>query len=73
LDGKTLGFLGVSYFGTAKDDIRKAINANPRASDLTGAEIIIDHTLEDISISSETAEIHPVFNMQLLRQNQPMT
>ena len=58
LDGKTLGFLGYpSYFdyGFTEDDIRKAINANPEANDLTGAEIIIDHTLEDISISSETA------------------
>lgn len=58
LDGKPLGFLGYpSYFdyGFTEDDIRKAINANPEANDLTGAEIIIDHTLEDISISSETA------------------
>lgn len=58
LDGKTLGFLGYpSYFdyGFTEDDIRKAINANPEASDLTGAEIIIDHTFEDASVSSETA------------------
>ena len=58
LDGKTLGFLSYpSYFnyGFTEDDIRKAINATPKASDLTGAEIVIDHTLDDTSISSDTA------------------
>lgn len=58
IDGTTLGFLSYpSYFdyGFTEEDIRKAINANPEASDLTGAEIIVDHKLEDTSISSDTA------------------
>lgn len=58
LDGKTLGFLSYpSYFnyGFTEEDIREAINANPKASELTGAEIIIDHTLEDTPITSDTA------------------
>lgn len=57
LDGKTLGFLAYpSYFdyGFTEDDIRKAINANPEASALTDAEIVIDHKLKDLPISSET-------------------
>ena len=58
LDGKTLGILSYpSYFdyGFTEDDIRKAINANPGVANLKGAEIIIDHKLEDIEVSSETS------------------